>query len=166
MEENETYQGSIACLHLYLYLMKIRTFFSFPIWNRFSYVFWGIALAFIDKNKLSINFCLVFVWSVWHAIISTQKIHFDAGFCPWQTRLVTIHGQYYNRVWWSKKPKVTREIETSGFQQYIPNACPGITWNTAAPGVVPTIQKMSCQAWNNSLAPSPPFCLFGFERIR
>ena len=37
-------------------------------------------------------------------------------------------------------------------QQYISNACPGITWNRAAPGVVPTIQYMDVK---HRMTPNP-----------
>ena len=83
MGENETYQ-TLTCIW-----SKERPclFCFFRSATVFLVIFWDRACIY-KRNYLSRNFCFVFVCSIWHAIISTQKYIL--------TR-VSTHGK---RVWW------------------------------------------------------------------
>ena len=104
-----------------------RMFFVFPTRNRFSCDFFGIALAFINEmhcQESFVSFCL----QCMTCYNLDPKIYFDAGFWAWQTRLLTIYGQYY------QGSKI--RLETKSYWR---------NWNISRLWAV----HFKCMTWNN-----------------
>ena len=79
VEENETYQGSIACLDLYL-IKRTAVSFFFVVCNIFSCGYFGIALALTNEMNSQESFVLFCLhWIACHNL--DPKIYFDAGVC-------------------------------------------------------------------------------------